>query len=177
MLLPFNILKIRLLKKNPRPGSECLDERGGHSYIMELEDQLHNATCSLEVQAPDEDSFCSYSVAFTSSRHLSGHMGLICRKPSLLLPSNGELNLIFTTLSVGFPYVYFKVSHTYTNPTCISYLGNQGGRPSDMNQIASDIKTLDQIYSSVNDIPEADLAWNASSIIELLFLQQNVYQM
>jgi hypothetical protein len=104
------------------------------------------------------------------SCHLSGHMGLICKKPSFLLPSGGELDLIYTTLSIGFLCVYFKASHTYANPTCISYLGNRGGRPSNMNQISSSIKLLDQIYSSVNDTPESDVTWNTSSAIELLLL-------
>lgn len=46
-----------------------------------------------------------------------------------------------------------------------------------MNQIPCNIKILDHIYSNVNDTPETDVAWNFSSIIELLFIQQNIYQM
>lgn len=46
-----------------------------------------------------------------------------------------------------------------------------------MNQILCNIKILDHIYSTVNDTHETDVAWNFSSIIELLFLQQNIYQM
>lgn len=39
-------------------------------------------------------------------------MGLISEKPSFLLPSSGELNLSFTTLSVDF--IYFLKFHTHT---------------------------------------------------------------
>lgn len=39
-------------------------------------------------------------------------MGLISEKQSFVLPSSGELNLIFTTLCVDFTYVLQFHTHT-----------------------------------------------------------------